>query len=227
MGGWERSGVFRSLQPVCTRRAPAKTVEEEGNGVHNEETEFTTKERSQRRRTKKNRFRLALGVKTRLDQSQGSSAARRPLCCSPIQCDFVHRSRRGFMRTPAGIVLVAGVMLVISLGAQTPPAPPAGGGRGARRRRRAFRRHRAAVAEAAGRRDRPTSRSWTSPLAERGKEVWIAECITCHGAQARGTDTRSEPSAIGRHASRSLRQRDRSLSEEGTPDAERQALRRA
>jgi mono/diheme cytochrome c family protein len=25
--------------------------------------------------------------------------------------------------------------------------------------------------------------------AEVGKEVWIAECITCHGAQARGTDT--------------------------------------
>ena len=25
--------------------------------------------------------------------------------------------------------------------------------------------------------------------AERGKEVWISGCITCHGAQARGTDT--------------------------------------
>jgi len=24
--------------------------------------------------------------------------------------------------------------------------------------------------------------------AERGKQVWIAECVTCHGAQARGTD---------------------------------------
>ena len=93
------------------------------------------------------------------------------------------------MRSPASLVLVAGVALMVTLGAQTPqtPTPPAGrGGRGG-----------------AGQGVPPPSRGGgggggtagpaDKPLidfagAERGKEVWIAECISCHGAQARGTD---------------------------------------
>ncbi len=93
------------------------------------------------------------------------------------------------MKSTVGVVLVAGVMLVISLGAQTvqPPVPPAGGaGRGG-----------------AGQGVPPPSRGGgggggtagpaDKPLvdfaaAERGKQVWIGECVTCHGAQARGAD---------------------------------------
>ena len=95
------------------------------------------------------------------------------------------------MGRPAILVLVAGAMLVITLGAQTPqtPTPPTGrGGRGG----------------AAGQGVPPPSRGGgggggtagpaDKPLvdfaaAERGKEVWIADCISCHGAQARGTDS--------------------------------------
>ena len=93
------------------------------------------------------------------------------------------------MRTPAGFVLVAGVMLVISLGAQTPQAPETPAGRGGR--------------GGAGQGVPPPSRGGgggggtagpaDKPLvdfaaAERGKQVWVAECVSCHGAQARGTE---------------------------------------
>ena len=95
------------------------------------------------------------------------------------------------MRRPASLVLVAGAMLVITLGAQAPQAPPPPAGRGGR-------------GGGAGQGVPPPSRGGgggggtagpaDKPLvdfvaAERGKEVWIADCITCHGAQARGTDS--------------------------------------
>jgi mono/diheme cytochrome c family protein len=95
------------------------------------------------------------------------------------------------MRSPASLVLVAGAMLVITLSAQTPQAPPPPAGRGGR-------------GGGAGQGVPPPSRGGgggggtagpaDKPLvdfaaAERGKEVWIADCISCHGAQARGTDS--------------------------------------
>jgi cytochrome c oxidase cbb3-type subunit III len=91
----------------------------------------------------------------------------------------------------ASLALVAGAMLVITLGAQTPQAPPPPTGRGGR-------------GGGAGQGVPPPSRGGgggggtagpaDKPLvdfaaAERGKEVWIADCISCHGAQARGTDS--------------------------------------
>ena len=93
------------------------------------------------------------------------------------------------MRSPAGIALVAGVMLAISLGAQTAPAPPAGGrGRGAAPSQGAPPPSRGGGGGGgtAGPADKPLV---DFAMAERGKDVWISECLTCHGAQARGTDT--------------------------------------
>ncbi len=94
------------------------------------------------------------------------------------------------MRSPAGAVLVAGVMLAISLGAQSPqtPAPPAGGGGragGAAQGVPPPSRGGGGGGGTAGPADKPLV---DFAAAERGKQVWIAECITCHGAQARGTD---------------------------------------
>lgn len=54
-------------------------------------------------------------------------------------------------------------------GAQVPPPSRGGGGGGG----------------TAGPADKPLV---DFALAEKGKDVWIAECVTCHGAQARGTD---------------------------------------
>jgi mono/diheme cytochrome c family protein len=94
------------------------------------------------------------------------------------------------MRTPAGLVLVAGVMLVISLGAQTPqaPAPPAGrGGRGGGGAQGVPppTRGGGGGGGTAGPADKPLV---DFAAAERGKEVWLVECISCHGPQARGTE---------------------------------------
>jgi mono/diheme cytochrome c family protein len=94
------------------------------------------------------------------------------------------------MKSPAGLVLVAGVMLVMSLGAQTaqPPVPPPGGagrGGGAGQGVPPPSRGGGGGGGTAGPADRPLV---DFAAAERGKQVWIGECITCHGAQARGTD---------------------------------------
>jgi cytochrome c oxidase cbb3-type subunit 3 len=92
------------------------------------------------------------------------------------------------MRTSAGTVLAAGVMLAISLAAQTPqtPAPPAGGrGRGAPQGVPPPSRGGGGGGGAAGPADKPLVEF---AAAERGKDVWLAECISCHGAQARGTE---------------------------------------
>jgi mono/diheme cytochrome c family protein len=92
------------------------------------------------------------------------------------------------MRTPAGIALVAGVALVISLGAQTAPTPSAPGrGRGAAPSQGVPPPSRGGGGGGgtAGPADKPLV---DFAAAERGKDVWISECITCHGAQARGAD---------------------------------------
>ena len=93
------------------------------------------------------------------------------------------------MRSPAGTVLVGGIMLVISLGSQTPPGPPAGGRGGGAPPTQGVpppSRGGGGGGGTAGPADKPLV---DFAAAERGKVVWIAECVTCHGAQARGTDT--------------------------------------
>ena len=94
------------------------------------------------------------------------------------------------MRSPACVVLVTGVLLVISLSAQTaqPPAPPPGGaglGGGAGQGVPPPSRGGGGGGGTAGPADKPLV---DFAAAERGKQIWIAECVTCHGAQARGTD---------------------------------------
>jgi mono/diheme cytochrome c family protein len=93
------------------------------------------------------------------------------------------------MRTPAGLVLVAGAMLVISLGAQTPQAPETPAGRagrgGAGQGVPPPSRGGGGGGGTAGPADKPIV---DFAAAERGKQVWVAECISCHGAQARGTE---------------------------------------
>jgi mono/diheme cytochrome c family protein len=79
-------------------------------------------------------------------------------------------------------------MIVTVLGAQAPQTPPAGGrGAGAGRGQGVPPPSRGGGGGggAAGPADKPLV---DFALAEKGKDVWIAECVTCHGAQARGTD---------------------------------------
>ena len=83
--------------------------------------------------------------------------------------------------------VVVATMVVVSLGAQE--APPAGG-RGAGQGRGQSvpppSRGGGGGGGAAGPADKPLV---DFALADKGKDVWVGECITCHGTQARGTDT--------------------------------------
>ena len=102
---------------------------------------------------------------------------------------------------------LAGTVTIISAQGTPPPAggrggqqtaPPAGGGRA-----------RGGVM-GAGPGDAPYV---DSALADKGKSVWAAECINCHGTQARGTDNGPNLTPLARGAARSLRQRARTVSE--------------
>jgi len=93
------------------------------------------------------------------------------------------------MQTFTKFIVIASLPLVVALHAQTPqgntgaqagrggaqgqsvPPPSRGGGGGG---------------GTAGPADKPMV---DFAAAERGKTVWVAECVTCHGPQARGTDT--------------------------------------
>jgi mono/diheme cytochrome c family protein len=83
------------------------------------------------------------------------------------------------------IGLIAGVMIacVVVLAAQASQTPPAGGRGGAQVPPPS--RGGGGGGGTAGPADKPLV---DFALAEKGKDVWIAECVTCHGAQARGTD---------------------------------------
>ena len=74
-----------------------------------------------------------------------------------------------------------GLATVAVFAAQTPqnPQPPAGGGRAGAPQTRGL------PPMGAGPKDVPLVEIES---AERGKKVWAAECINCHGTQARGTD---------------------------------------
>src|SRR2546428_5343616 len=72
-------------------------------------------------------------------------------------------------------VALLATAIVIYLGAQTPPGP---GGQGTARPRRS-------VGGGAGTDDKHIV---DAAAADRGKKIWAAECIACHGTNARGTD---------------------------------------
>src|SRR4051812_37291499 len=88
------------------------------------------------------------------------------------------------MRT-AVMALVAGMTVAVALGAQEPQTPPAGRGGAGRQNYPPPSRGGGGGGGAAGPADKPLV---DFALADKGKDVWIAECVTCHGAQARGTD---------------------------------------
>src|SRR6476620_3607827 len=92
------------------------------------------------------------------------------------------------MRTTGIAGLVAASMIAVALGAQEPQTPPAGRGAGAGRGQNypPASRGGGGGGGAAGPADKPLV---DFALADKGKDVWIAECVTCHGALARGTDT--------------------------------------
>jgi mono/diheme cytochrome c family protein len=92
------------------------------------------------------------------------------------------------MRSIVIAAVVAAMVVVVSLGAQEPQTPPAGGRGAGQGRGQTFpppSRGGGGGGGAAGPADKPLV---DFALAEKGKDVWIAECVTCHGAQARGTD---------------------------------------
>ncbi len=89
------------------------------------------------------------------------------------------------MRPGVTAVIAAMGVFAVALAAQAPQTPPAGGrGTGAGQVPPPTRGG-GGGGGSAGPADKPLI---DFALAEKGKEVWIAECITCHGAQARGTD---------------------------------------
>ena len=53
--------------------------------------------------------------------------------------------------------------------------------------------------------------------ADRGRKVYAAECITCHGTHARGSGECRGPGSLGGGSARPLRQRDRPVSTQGPP----------
>src|SRR3954470_13601604 len=88
------------------------------------------------------------------------------------------------MRT-AVMALAAGMTVAVALGAQEPQTPPAvRGGAGAQNYPPASRGG-GGGGGAAGPADKPLV---DFALADKWKDVWIAECVTCHGGHARGTD---------------------------------------
>ena len=83
-----------------------------------------------------------------------------------------------------GLVVSAMLLCAIALTAQAPQTPPAGGRGGGQFPPPS--RGGGGGGGAAGPADKPLV---DFALAEKGKDVWIAECVTCHGAQGRGTDS--------------------------------------
>src|SRR5689334_2977372 len=85
-----------------------------------------------------------------------------------------------FMRQ-LSVVLIALVIGVSVVDAQTPTGRGGGAGRGGQPPPPAPRGGGLSM----GPNDRP---SVDAAAADRGRTVWAGECITCHGAQARGTE---------------------------------------
>lgn len=86
-------------------------------------------------------------------------------------------------------IAIAALLFVAALHAQTPQGnPPAPGGRGGGQGQSVPPPSRGGGGGGgtAGPADKPLV---DFAAAERGKTLWVAECVTCHGPQARGTDT--------------------------------------
>ena len=93
------------------------------------------------------------------------------------------------MKTLAKSIVIASLSLVTApTHAQTPGTAPAPAGRGGAQGQNMPppSRGRGRGGGTAGPADKPLV---DFAAAERGKTVWVAECVTCHGPQARGTDT--------------------------------------
>jgi mono/diheme cytochrome c family protein len=93
------------------------------------------------------------------------------------------------MKTVTKYIAIATVVTAAALHAQTPQGPPpapAGRGGGQGQGVPPPSRGGGGGGGTAGPADKPLV---DFAAAERGKAVWIAECVTCHGPLARGTDT--------------------------------------
>lgn len=92
------------------------------------------------------------------------------------------------MKTLRKYIAIAGVTLAAAVHAQTPQTPPAQGGRGGGQGQNVPPPSRGGGGGGgtAGPADKPLV---DSVAADRGKTVWVAECVTCHGPLARGTDS--------------------------------------
>jgi mono/diheme cytochrome c family protein len=93
------------------------------------------------------------------------------------------------MKTLTKSIVIASLPLVAALHAQAPQGnPPAPAGRGGAQGQSVPPPSRGGGGGGgtAGPSDRPLV---DFAAAERGKTVWVAECVTCHGPLARGTDT--------------------------------------
>jgi cytochrome c oxidase cbb3-type subunit III len=80
---------------------------------------------------------------------------------------------------------ITGLAATVSIIAAQAPAPPAGGRRGAPPPQQPTTGRARGGVMGAGPADAPYV---DAALAIQGKTVWAAECISCHGTQARGTD---------------------------------------
>jgi mono/diheme cytochrome c family protein len=94
------------------------------------------------------------------------------------------------MKTLTKYIAIASLPLAAALHAQTPQGnPPAPGGRGGGAQGQSVpppSRGGGGGGGTAGPADKPLV---DFAAAERGKTVWVAECVTCHGPLARGTDS--------------------------------------
>ena len=119
----------------------------------------------------------------------GGVSSRDIQCVASVEGHTVEEHRRA-MRKTGFASLIAGTILAASLGAQQAPQRPPTGGRGAGQGRGQNypppSRGGGGGGGAAGPADKPLV---DFALADKGKDVWVAECVTCHGAQGRGTDS--------------------------------------
>jgi mono/diheme cytochrome c family protein len=92
------------------------------------------------------------------------------------------------MKNPRKYIPIGALLLAAAVHAQAPQTPPAPGGRGAGQGQSVPPPSRGGGGGGgtAGPADKPLV---DFAAAERGKTVWLAECVTCHGPLARGTDT--------------------------------------
>ena len=94
------------------------------------------------------------------------------------------------MKIATNVISIASLLVAAALHAQAPQGnPPAGGGRGGQGQGQSAQppsRGFGGGGGTAGPADKPVV---DAAAADRGRTVWVAECVTCHGPLARGTDS--------------------------------------